>query len=125
MEPFCNVRKTILVLAVVIVYLGLSISPKSVFAGSNSNSGSDGTIDGTNSATADFHHENGHGYDDSCPTGHSDTYCEAYTRAYRDQWAVLENSGNVHNNSFASSTDQNEAASVNIQGNNNNNKVNI
>jgi hypothetical protein len=48
--------------------------------------------------------------------------CEAYMRAYRDQWAVLENSGNVHNNSFARSTDQNEAASVNIQGNN---KLNI
>ena len=56
----------------------------------------------------------------TCPSGHSDTYCEAYTRAYRDQWAVLENSGNVHNNSFASSIDQNQAASVNIQGNNNN-----
>jgi hypothetical protein len=53
----------------------------------------------------------------------SDTYCKAYTRAYRDEWTVLEKSGNVHNNSFASITDQNEAASVNIR--RDNNKVNI
>jgi hypothetical protein len=38
----------------------------------------------------------------------SDTYYKAYTRAYHDQWAVLEKSGNVHNNSFASITDQNK-----------------
>jgi hypothetical protein len=76
------------------IILALGTSDKPVFASSSSSrSGSDGTIDGTNDATADFHHEKGHGYADSCPSGHSDTYCEAYTRAYRDQWAVLENSG--------------------------------
>jgi hypothetical protein len=87
--------KKILVLVLILTsttVLGLGTSAKSVFASSSSRSGSDGTIDGTNDATADFHHENGHGYADSCPSGHSYTYCEAYTRAYRDQWAVLENS---------------------------------
>jgi hypothetical protein len=78
---------------VLVLILTSTTSAKSVFASSSSRSGSDGTIDGTNDATADFHHENGHGYADSCPSGHSDTSCEAYTRAYRDQWAVLENSG--------------------------------
>jgi len=89
--------KKILVLVLILettIVVGLGTSANPVFAGSSSHSGSDGTIDGTNDATADFHHENGHGYDDSCTSGHSDTYCEAYTRAYRDQWAVLENSRN-------------------------------
>jgi hypothetical protein len=93
MERMIKKISVLMLILTTITILGQGTLAKPVFSSSSSRSGSDGTVDGTNDATADFHHENGHGYADSCPSGHSDTYCEAYTRAYRDQWAVLENSG--------------------------------
>lgn len=47
-------------------------------------------IDGYNNAVSDAWNDyrglNGHGYDDSCPSGHTDTYCRGYIDGYNNTW---------------------------------------
>ena len=42
-------------------------------------------------ATRDYHGLNGHGYDDSCPSGHSSSFCSNYKDGYTTQWTVTAN----------------------------------
>jgi hypothetical protein len=46
----------------------------------------DGYSRGLNDAYRDYNGLNGHGYDDSCPSGHSDSFCINYQNGYQDGW---------------------------------------
>jgi hypothetical protein len=41
---------------------------------------------GLNDAYRDYKGLNGHGYDDSCPSGHSDSFCINYEIGYHNAW---------------------------------------
>jgi hypothetical protein len=41
---------------------------------------------GYSDAVADAHYEYGHGYDSSCPSGHSEAYCQNYQSGYTTGW---------------------------------------
>lgn len=41
---------------------------------------------GYSDAVADGHYEHGHGYDPSCPSGHSAAYCQNYEQGYAAGW---------------------------------------
>lgn len=41
---------------------------------------------GLNDAYRDYNGLNGHGYDDSCPSGHSDSFCINYEIGYHNAW---------------------------------------
>ena len=57
---------------------------------------------GSRDAYRDYHGMNGHGFNDSCPSGHSAQYCANYKDAYSTNWAVVNNadltSGQVSDN---------------------------
>jgi hypothetical protein len=46
---------------------------------------------GYSDAVADAHYENGHGYDSSCPSGHSKAYCQNYQSGYTTGWRSVTN----------------------------------
>jgi hypothetical protein len=46
----------------------------------------DGYGRGLNDAYRDYNGLNGHGYDDSCPSGHSGSFCFNYQNGYQDGW---------------------------------------
>jgi hypothetical protein len=46
---------------------------------------------GYSDAVADAHYENGHGYDSSCPNGHSEAYCQNYQSGYTTGWRSVTN----------------------------------
>jgi hypothetical protein len=48
---------------------------------------------GYSDAVADAHYEHGHGYDSSCPGGHSATYCQNYQQGYAAGWQSTRGEG--------------------------------
>ncbi|HEY7078453.1 MAG TPA: hypothetical protein VH500_02055 [Nitrososphaeraceae archaeon] len=46
----------------------------------------DGITRGTNDAMCDLNQCHGHGYDPSCPSGHTRTFCDGYARGYSEGW---------------------------------------
>ena len=74
----------------------LAIDPNNTFAltnkdailhmlGNNTTSG-DAYSTGYSDAVADAHYAHGHGYDSSCPSGHSEAYCQNYQSGYATGW---------------------------------------
>jgi hypothetical protein len=45
-------------------------------------SNSDGYSRGVKDASRDLQGLNGHGYDSSCPSGHTSVFCEGYVQGY-------------------------------------------
>ncbi len=46
---------------------------------------------GYSDAVADAQYEHGHGYDSSCPSGHSEAYCQNYQSGYATGWHSVTN----------------------------------
>ncbi|HEY7078903.1 MAG TPA: hypothetical protein VH500_04315 [Nitrososphaeraceae archaeon] len=46
----------------------------------------DGVTRGMNDAQCDSNQCHGHGYDPSCPSGHTKTFCRGYAKGYSDGW---------------------------------------
>jgi hypothetical protein len=46
----------------------------------------DGFQRGVKDANRDLEGLNGHGFDDSCPKGHTATFCEGYKDGYSESW---------------------------------------
>ena len=46
----------------------------------------DGFQQGVKDANRDLKGLNGHGFDDSCPKGHTGTFCEGYKDGYNERW---------------------------------------
>ena len=49
-------------------------------------SNEDGFQQGVKDAGRDLQGLNGHGFDDSCPKGHTATFCEGYKDGYNERW---------------------------------------
>lgn len=79
---------------------------------------SDGYQNGQQDARRDYAGLNGHGYDSSCPSDHTDVYCSGYERGYSNTWANLGGNG-YSNMNQDQNTDQAQSSSVNVKGNNN------
>ena len=76
-----NDEKTIVLLGIAILTLitGLSVAGLS-------RAEEDAYSRGYSDAVADAHYEHGHGYDSSCPSGHSEAYCKNYQSGYATGW---------------------------------------
>jgi hypothetical protein len=59
--------------------------------GNQSQTTTDAYSRGYSDAVADAHYENGHGYDSSCPNGHSEAYCQNYQSGYTTGWRSVTN----------------------------------
>jgi hypothetical protein len=46
----------------------------------------DGVTRGMNDAQCDSNQCHGHGYDSSCPSGHTSTFCRGYAQGYSQGW---------------------------------------
>jgi hypothetical protein len=46
----------------------------------------DGFQRGVKDAGRDLEGLNGHGFDDSCPSGHTATFCDGYKQGYSERW---------------------------------------
>lgn len=72
-------------IAIVAVMTAASVSLPAVYAKKHHSKGNSlerGAID----AFRDANGLNGHGYDDSCPSGHSSAFCSNYKHAYQNQF---------------------------------------
>ena len=49
-------------------------------------SNGDGFQRGAKDAGRDLQGSIGHGFDDSCPKGHTSTFCEGYKQGYSERW---------------------------------------
>jgi hypothetical protein len=75
-------KKTSVLLGLAILMLVTSLS----VAAGLSRAEEDAYSTGYSDAVADAHHEYGHGYDPSCPSGHSEAYCQNYQSGYAVGW---------------------------------------
>lgn len=91
-----------------------TISSSHVFALSDEERYNVGFSDGGNQAQATWN--SGGQYDSTCPSGHTDAYCNGWQDGYNKFWnSAVQNTN--------SGTQQSQSANVNIHGSNN--KVNI
>lgn len=74
----------------------------------------DGFTRGLDDATCDLNQCHGHGYNSSCPSGHTKTFCSGYAQGYNKEW--VQQSGNEQSKSQAQSIGEND---LGINGNNN------
>jgi len=80
----------------------------------------DGWRKGTTDAYKDEAGLNGHGYDESCPSGHTDVYCQGYVDGYKENWNLAtKGSGNSNTESGAIGGNN-----LGISGNNNHVTIN-
>ena len=73
-------------LAIAVVTMILAITPLAEASKLTKTSYEDGYNRGASDAQNDLLGLNGHGYDDSCPSGHTDTYCRGYVNGYNNAW---------------------------------------
>jgi hypothetical protein len=93
----------ITMIAMVIGILGTMVHP--TFASQDAYSR------GQRDAIRDYHGLNGHGFDDSCPSGHSASYCSNYHNGYSTQWAVSSNSDMLNGGDGTGYTDSTQSQS--------------
>lgn len=115
-------KGTIAILAIIAVAL-VMVVPNVHAHKLTASSYDDGFARGQTDARRDYYGMNGHGYDSSCPSGHTDVYCSGYVRGYRTMYAELSGSSDGGSRPVNQRTDQAQGSSVNIKGNNN--KVNL
>jgi hypothetical protein len=101
-------KKTILLLGIAILMLvtGLSV------AAGLSRAEEDAYSTGYSDAVADAHHEYGHGYDPSCPSGHSEAYCQNYQSGYAAGWRSVTTTPKPSQNQTQSSQNQTQSSAV-------------
>jgi hypothetical protein len=75
----------------------------------------DGYSSGVKDASRDLQGLNGHGYDSSCPSGHTSVFCDGYFRGYDVTW----DGGRVNSSPPPSSQAQSQNQSQGIINNNN------
>jgi hypothetical protein len=68
-------------LAVVLVYAQTASAFKET-----ATSNEDGFQQGAKDAGRDLQGKNGHGFDDSCPKGHTATFCERYQQGHSERF---------------------------------------
>lgn len=82
--------------------------------------------DGYNRGQTDAHRDwnglNGHGYDSSCPSGHTDVYCDGYGRGYNRAWGTMKEDSTATSYESASSQRSNlgqSSGDINVKGSGN------
>ena len=68
-------------LAIILMYAQIASAFKET-----ATSNEDGFQQGAKDAGRDLRGENGHGFDDSCPKGHTATFCEGYQQGYSERF---------------------------------------
>jgi hypothetical protein len=98
---------------IAIIAIGMGTIYHNAYAAKlTASSSSDGYSRGVKDASRDLQGLNGHGYDSSCPSGHTSVFCEGYVRGYDATW----NGGRV---SSSPSPSQAQSQSQGITNNNN------
>jgi hypothetical protein len=72
----------------------------------NNTTSEDAYSTGYSDAVADAHYAHGHGYDSSCPSGHSEAYCQNYQSGYTTGWRSVTNHIGVQGNQTHTSDNQ-------------------
>ena len=80
------IGKITIAIAVLTRIVAISLIPLVLAFKLTKTSYKDGYNRGTTDASNDFQGLNGHGYDDSCPNAHTDTYCQGYVNGYKNTW---------------------------------------
>ena len=73
-------------IATITVAIALAIILVHIQTASASTSFEDGFQQGAKDAGRDLQGTNGHGFDDSCPKGHTATFCEGYQQGYSERF---------------------------------------
>jgi hypothetical protein len=85
-----NKKTTIIIIitsAIVLVAIGcMMIGPSATVMAKKHHSKGNSVERGSIDAFRDQNGLNGHGYDESCPSGHSSAFCSNYKDAYRNQF---------------------------------------
>ena len=69
------------------IVIGMGTGNHLVYAAKvTASSNSDGYSRGIKDASRDLQGLNGHGYDSSCPSGHTSVFCEGYVQGYDATW---------------------------------------
>ena len=98
------------------IVIGLGLGNHAVYAAKvTASSNSDGYSRGIKDASRDLQGLNGHGYDSSCPSGHTSVFCDGYVRGYDATW----NGGRVNSSPPPPSQAQSQGQSQGITNNNN------
>lgn len=79
-----------------------------VHAATTTNAYDRGQVD----ATRDFRGLNGHGFEDSCQSGHSAQYCVNYKDGYATQWAVMANTDMQNGGNGQDATTNTESGAI-------------
>jgi hypothetical protein len=67
--------------------IGMGVGTHGAFGAKlTASSYSDGYSRGVKDASRDLQGLNGHGYDSSCPSGHTSVFCDGYVRGYDVTW---------------------------------------
>ena len=89
-------------LLALIVYFGIIMTPVYAFKETRT-SFNDGFNRGVRDAIRDSH--NGHGFDPSCPSGHTSTFCKGYRQGYIETFNNAGGQeGRVHSGASASAS---------------------
>jgi hypothetical protein len=104
-------KKTSVLLGLAILMLVTSLS----VAAGLSRAEEDAYSTGYSDAVADAHHEYGHGYDPSCPSGHSEAYCQNYQSGYAVGWRSVITTESQTQSSAVPNTLQNQTQSLQNQ----------
>jgi len=84
----------IAVIAIIAILAAGMLGQSHVFGKIKPGDFGDGYSRAVQDANRDFKGENGHGYDASCPSGHSEQYCQGYARGYNHRWDSLTGNSN-------------------------------
>ena len=104
------------------IVIGLQIGIHAAYAAKlTASSYTDGYSLGVKDAGRDLQGLNNHGYDSSCPSGHTSVFCSAYVRGYDDTWYGRQQHMNSPppQQSQAPSQGQSQSQSQGITNNNN------
>jgi hypothetical protein len=81
-----KIGKITMAIGVLTTIIAISVTPSAHAFKLTKTSYEDGYNNAISDAYNDYHGLNGHGYDDSCPRGHTEIYCQGYIDGYNVTW---------------------------------------
>jgi hypothetical protein len=81
-----NMNKAIFLLPILLLIITVSTVHVASAFKKTATSNEDGFQQGVKDGTRDSQGLNGHGFDDSCPKGHTATFCEGYKQGYTESY---------------------------------------
>jgi hypothetical protein len=123
-----NVKSTVFMCLIMLSLIwSTSIGYKASAFKETATSYSDGYSKGHDDAVCDFNICHDHGYDPSCPSGHTERFCSGYSAGYENGWTSGGQSGGSNNSPSTNTDSKTQSISgngANSGGNNNDDNAN-